>query len=213
MGNITQKETLNHLKIYWDKNYNAVRKNDCIYSFLTLSILFSQLFFVSLHKKKKMENKEIIYFDLNNWFSGRDYPEDEKFGKWGCDMQFSNDDWCKENKLCVVWGTIDMSFNWLIAAPKEWVEENCPDLLSDKTYTYTTITMKWGDNGEEITEKNEYTKAYKDFVYTPNSFGDVYGRFDLLFPKYSEENFGSKRIDLEKWYEDENDDDDYKIGG
>ena len=160
-----------------------------------------------------MENKEIIYFDLNNWFSGRDYPEDEKFRKWVSENQFSNDDWCKENKLCVVWGTIDMSFNWLIAAPKEWVEENCPDLLSDKTYTYTTITMKWGDNGEEITEKNEYTKAYKDFVYTPNSFGDVYGRFDLEFPKYCEENIGSKRIDLEKWYEDENDDDDYKIGG
>ncbi len=160
-----------------------------------------------------MEDKDIIYFDLNNWFSGRDYPNNNKFRKWVNENQFSNDDWCKENKLCVLWGTIDMSFNWLIAAPKSWVEENCPELLSDDAYTYSTVTMKLDDNGETVHEKNEYTKAYKEFVHTKDSFGNIYGRFDLEFPKYCEENIGSKRTDLEKWYEDEDDDDDYKIGG
>ena len=159
-----------------------------------------------------MEDKEIVYFDLNNWFSGRDYPDDEIFRKWVNSNQFSNDDWCKENKLCVLWGTIDMSFNGLVAAPREWVEKNCPDLLSDKDYKYTTVTLKLGENGEEVHEKNEYTKAYKEFVHTPDKLGDVYGRFDLMFPKYKEENIGSKRIDLEKW-DEEDDDEDYEIGG
>ena len=25
--------------------------------------------------------EEIIYFEINNWFAGRDYPEDEIFSK------------------------------------------------------------------------------------------------------------------------------------
>ena len=27
---------------------------------------------------------EIVYFELNNWFSGRDYPNEEPFTTW-CD--------------------------------------------------------------------------------------------------------------------------------
>lgn len=26
--------------------------------------------------------EEIVYFEINNWFAGRDYPNDEIFYKW-----------------------------------------------------------------------------------------------------------------------------------
>jgi len=49
--------------------------------------------------------EEIVYFELNNWFCGRDYPEDEPFIRWlenDCNQQFMDKDWVKENKLCVL---------------------------------------------------------------------------------------------------------------
>ena len=42
-----------------------------------------------------------------------------------------NDEWCKENKLCVYLGIVDMSYNYTVSAPKEWVEKNCPELLTN----------------------------------------------------------------------------------
>ena len=44
-------------------------------------------------------NKDVVYFELNNWFSGRDYPNAEPFLTWICENKFSNDEWLKENKL------------------------------------------------------------------------------------------------------------------
>ena len=41
--------------------------------------------------------EEIIYFEINNWFAGRDYPNEEPFKQWVKDEQFSDDAWCKEN--------------------------------------------------------------------------------------------------------------------
>ena len=71
-----------------------------------------------------MEQQEIIYFEINNWFCGRDYPPIEPFKTWVHTNRFSNDAWCKENKLVVMTGPIDMSSNWLVAAPRKWVEDN-----------------------------------------------------------------------------------------
>ena len=74
---------------------------------------------------------EIVYFELNNWFSGVDYPDEEPFTTWINEDKLSDDDWCKNQRLCVVYFCYDMSVNFLVTARKEWVEKNCPKLLSE----------------------------------------------------------------------------------
>lgn len=109
--------------------------------------------------------KDIVYFELNNWFPGEDYPDNERFAKWmGDDLNiiFDNVDWVKENKLCVVRTLIDMSLNFCITAKREWVEENCPELFT------------------------QYTK----FLRLPDEYGDVYSRFGMTFLEYCEDNIG-----------------------
>ena len=114
---------------------------------------------------------EIVYFELNNWSAGRDYPNNEPFISWMCDdlnIKFNNEEWVKENKLCVVFDIVDMSFNFCITATKEWVEENCPDLLT----------------------------KYTEFLRTPDKYGDIEGRFGHEFLEYNEDNFGIHEVDL-----------------
>jgi hypothetical protein len=53
--------------------------------------------------------EDVVYFELNNWFAGQDYPDCEPFLTWmGNDLQlrFRDEDWVKENKLCVVDGYV-----------------------------------------------------------------------------------------------------------
>ena len=109
---------------------------------------------------------DIVYFELNNWFSGRDYPNAEPFLSWMRDdlnQKFRDEEWIKENKLVVVESLVDMSMNFCITATKEWVEENCHELLS----------------------------TYENFVRKPEDGEDVpYGRFECPFLEYNEENIG-----------------------
>ena len=109
---------------------------------------------------------DIVYFELNNWFSGRDYPNAEPFLSWMKDdlnQKFRDEEWIKENKLVVVESLVDMSMNFCITATKEWVEENCYELLS----------------------------TYENFVRKPEDGEDVpYGRFGCPFLEYKEENIG-----------------------
>lgn len=108
---------------------------------------------------------EIIYFELNNWSCGKDYPDDEPFLTWiGNDLNihFNNENWVKENKLCVVRSIIDMSVNFCITTTKQWVEKNCPKLLTE----------------------------YQDFLRHPDEVGFVEGRFGNYFLDYTEENIG-----------------------
>lgn len=148
-----------------------------------------------------MDKKEVIFISVNNWFSGRDYPPTKNFRKWlGDDLNqtFRNDAWAKENKLCIYYGIIDMSQNYTISAPREWVEKNCPELLTDEEYTYYTITSRpkkkifGGYEYEEVRE--EHKKKYSDFVYAPEDGEDTpyRDRFDMPFREYKEENFGSE---------------------
>jgi hypothetical protein len=145
-----------------------------------------------------MDSKEeIIYFSVNNWFEGQDYPPTKNFKRWLVDdsnQAFKNDEWAKENKLCIYYGCIDMSFNYTIAAPRSWVEKNCPELLTDEEYTYTLCCHWKGGN-----EVKEYKKKYSDFVDHPDSDGNIISRFDWPYPEYKEENFGCQ------YYEDPND--------
>lgn len=111
-----------------------------------------------------MEN-EIIYFEMNNWIRGASYPADEPFSTWMDNLKkivFNNETWVKENKLCVVRSIIDMSLNFCITSTKEWVEENCPKLLTE----------------------------YQQFLRTEEDDGITYGYFGDEFLTYSEENIG-----------------------
>lgn len=149
-------------------------------------------------------NEEVIYFSVNNWFSGRDYPETENFIKWiGDDSEqyFANDAWCKENKLCVYYGVIDMSSNYTIAASRDWVEKNCPELLTNDEYVYYTIIHKpkrrklfGGYKYEDV--KEEHKKKYSDFVDKPDEYGNVEDhRFGWPYLEYKPENFGCHYYD------------------
>ena len=161
--------------------------------------------------------EEIIYFSVNNWFCGRDYPDTENFKKWlGDDLNqtFRDEKWAKENKLCIYYGLVDMSWNYTVAAPKSWVEKNCPELLSDEEYTYTTrigVPRKrfwfFGKSRWVWQDKIE-RKKYSDFVYSPEEAeeGDRVGY--MPFPEYREENFGSEYYETDYWKNLEEDEED-----
>lgn len=109
--------------------------------------------------------QDIVYFELNNWFSGRDYPEDEPFLSWmssDLNLKFKDATWVKANKLCVAFAFVDMSQNFCITAPISWVQNNCPSLLT----------------------------KYTEFLREPDEDGEVYGRFGHKFLEYTDENFG-----------------------
>ena len=129
--------------------------------------------------------KDIIYFSFNNWFGGRDYPIGEKYSKLVNEHYFNHEDWVIENKLVVVTGALDMSMNWCVAAPKQWVEEYLPELLTDNEYEYSLIQYY---QGEEI--RKTYIKKYSDFVYFPNEDDYLIDRYGMPFIIYSEENIG-----------------------
>lgn len=121
---------------------------------------------------------EIVYFELNNWFAGIDYPDNERFINWMHDdlnIKFCSEGWAEENHLCIAARFIDMSQNFCITATKDWVEKNCPELLTD----------------------------YTQFLRHPDEDGDVYGRFGDEFLPYEEENFGVTWTDLDDEYEEE----------
>lgn len=109
--------------------------------------------------------KDIVYFELNNWMAGEDYPNVEPFKSWignDFDIKFRDEKWVEENKLCVLAFYVDMSCNFCITAKREWVEKNCPELLTH----------------------------YKEFLRFPEEDGEVLSRFDCSFLEYSEENIG-----------------------
>ena len=135
-----------------------------------------------------METGEVVYFELNNWFPGRDYPDAEPFVTWcGNDFNlcFNDVDFVIKNKLCVVRQRIDMSVNWCVTEPKSFVLENCPKLLSDETYS--TLFVRSGKDGEK---KYVEEFSYNQFLRCPDDDGDVYGKFNTLFLPWSEENIG-----------------------
>lgn len=162
-----------------------------------------------------MEKQDVIYFSVNNWFCGRDYPDTPNFRKWlGNDFKqsFRSDEWCKENKLCVYEGVIDMSHNYTVSAPREWVEKNCPELLTDEEYTYITEVGKpkktlFGKYEYEWV-KEEHTKKYSDFVYVPTEYEDTpdFDSFDMPFREYNEENFGCEYYETGYWDSDDEED-------
>lgn len=110
------------------------------------------------------QDNDIVYFELNNWFAGIDFPNDEPFLGWMCAFvpKFRKKEWVEQERLVVVSSNIDMSQNFCITATKEWVQNNCPKLLTD----------------------------YKNFLRFEDEDGYCYGRFGCEFLPYKEENIG-----------------------
>ena len=110
--------------------------------------------------------QDFVYFELNNWTPGIDYPGTDRFDELMGDdshLYFADDEeWVKENKLCVVMHFVDQSVNVCAAATREWVEDNCPELLTEFT----------------------------QFLREPDDDGHVYGRWGVRFLEYSESNIG-----------------------
>lgn len=135
------------------------------------------------------DKPEVVYFELNNWFSGRDYPDAEPFNTWCGDdlhLQFDDKEFVKEHRLCILRQIVDQSVNWCITAPKEFVLQNCPKLLSDESTNCELIQRNPDGTRDEIVEDH----LYKEFLRFPNEDGFVYGRFGTQFLEWSEENIG-----------------------
>lgn len=162
----------------------VVRCKDCIKGYIPdgehyiecfrLGILLSPNDYCSLGVRRSIRkgistcmNNDYIYFELNNWCEGEEYPDAEPFLSWFEDdlnIPFLNKDWVCEQKLCVVESIVDMSFNYCITATWDWVGKNCPELITNV--------------------------KYKKFLRYPDEDGDVFGQFGCPFLEYSEENIG-----------------------
>ena len=120
-----------------------------------------------------MKNK-IIYFEINNWICGKDYPNTELFKSQLHDdlnQTFKDNIWCKENKLCVIHEIVDMSNNYKITATTDWVMQNCPQLLEPQNSKFI------------YNLKDEYDEDETEYFE-----GSGYGEGPYL--KWCEENFG-----------------------
>ncbi len=148
---------------------------------------FEQTKAETLYLKKQIENlimKDIIYFSVNNWSCGKDYPNTKKFKEWLGDdlnLSFNSDSWAKENKLCIYSGCIDMSTNFTVSAPKEWVLDNCPEII-DSEFQYLP------EPGEDMPDCDRFDMPFRE--YTEDNFGSEYyetGWWDYNEEEYDEE--------------------------
>lgn len=132
---------------------------------------------------------EIIYIDVDNWTCGEDYPDKEPFLTWMTPdydnpediiYKFEDDKWCKENKLVVVCTLLDMSLNFNIIAPKEWIEKTCPYII-DSQWDYTKSKKRgsiWHDPVNE-TEASLYRGMEGHFLpYRKENYGIWYEMTD-----------------------------------
>jgi len=108
--------------------------------------------------------QDIIYFELNNWFAERDYPDKEPYLTWMKDshLMLRDIDFVSQNKLCVLACWLDMSTNFCVTAPTTWVEQHCPTLLAEDS----------------------------KFLRQPDDTGVVRGKFSHIFLPYTPEYIG-----------------------
>lgn len=112
--------------------------------------------------------EDVVYFEINNWWPKEDYPDEEPFLSWMSDdlnIPFENDEWAKENELCVNYFLVDMSTAFCVSASKKWVKDNCPCLLD-----------------------------WPKFLREPDEDGEIESYFGGDFREYIPENFGAKLI-------------------
>lgn len=130
---------------------------------------------------------DIIYFEVNNWFPGEDYPSCKPFFEWMADIgsPLRNNEWCRDQKICVVYEIIDMSQNFKVTATRAWVKETCPCILEDRYRRFI----------------HELKGTYQD---SDTEYFESHGHGVGPFLKYNEENFGVKEwdYDLNEWFDE-----------
>lgn len=120
------------------------------------------------------ENDNIVYFELNDWSPGY-HPDVEPFLSWVCMrkdknyyINFRDEQWVKNNELVIVESLVDMSINFCVSAKRQWVEQNCPELLS----------------------------KYQEFIRIEEDGDDIlYGDYGCPFLKWSKDNIGIHHAD------------------
>jgi len=118
--------------------------------------------------------EDVIYFELNNWTPGLYYPDEEPFLSWmhyNTDEEFTifeNMDFVEENKLVVSIATVEMSIALMVIAPRSWVEEKCPNLL--------TKYSKFIRNMDEDKWNTDF--GFHKLPYNENTIGHIF--FDPL---------------------------------
>ena len=108
---------------------------------------------------------------LNNW-SSEFCPNKEPFLTWLDDDGFTtlvDPNWVKNQKgLTVCYSDVDMSINFAITATEEWINNNCPCILTNSEYkekfTEKCVHVdedlrKYADYGTPFIELNEYTEG------------------------------------------------------
>ncbi len=160
---------------------------------------------------------DVVYFELNNWMPGEHYPNEEPFLTWlknDFDLYFLNHDWVEKNELCVVASHVDMSVNFCITAKREWVEENCPRLLTE----YTQFLRKpdeddedgivYGQFGHEFLP---YEECYIGISFATDEDEDIFwGDEDEEYEdeEYEDEEYEDEEYEEYEEYDEEYDDED-----
>ena len=158
---------------------------------------------------------DIIYIELNDW-SYDNHPKYEPVEEMIFNGTLTDNDYLKENKLVVVESYVDMSRNFCISAPRSWVEENWPKLLTDEEYEYKVNIYFKGETTTKIIHKK-----YSDFIRKPyladlNDLDSVEVDSDFgYFEEYNEDNYGlhvDHGEDYDLWRHHDDDDEENENG-
>ena len=76
-------------------------------------------------------NNDVVYIHFNNWTADVGYPDIEPIATYIEQDIFIDEEWVAKQKLVVVAYTVDMSLSLHITAPRSWVKEHCPELLTE----------------------------------------------------------------------------------
>ncbi len=119
---------------------------------------------------------EIVYIEIDHWCAGRDYPDCEPVLSWMGNETYGSllrdEDWIKENKICVKVFPIDMSWDFMITAPKSFVEKVCPCFLEEKYSKFITCHENYDDL--EDTPESRYVGSEECFLpYIDENIGTL----------------------------------------
>lgn len=120
----------------------------------------------------------IIYFEIDDWCPGQNYPNCEPFLSWMSNetdgSPLRDEKWVKKNKICVKIFPIDMSIDFMITAPRSFIEKECPALLKKENQEFIVTNS---DNLKDTPDSgyvgsNEYFLPYTDEYIGKIIYGD-----------------------------------------
>lgn len=80
-------------------------------------------------------------------------------------ISFCDEEWCREQGICVESEVADMSINYCVTAKREWVEKNCPEILGSGF-------IREPKNGEKLPQAHI---AGYFLEYKPENIGVLFG--------------------------------------